>query len=113
MYAIFVTINVKPKHVDAFTQASLIEAQGVVRNEPGCFQFHMLKDPSNPNRFYFFEIFRDEAAAQAHRETEIFKTWRQTVHDMMDGPPERIATMQTAFPSDDGLERQKPGLLNW
>lgn len=94
-------INVKPEHVDAFTQASLVEAQGVARDEPGYFQFHMLKDPSNPNRFYFFEIFRDEAAAQTHGETVNFKTWRQTVHAMMDGSPERIATMQTAFPSDN------------
>jgi autoinducer 2-degrading protein len=112
MYSIFVTINVRPEHVDAFTKATLVEAQGTVRGEPGCFQFHMLKDPNKPSRFYFFEIFRDEAAYHAHRETENFKTWRHTVNHMMEGSPERIA-METVFPSEEGLHCQKPGLLNW
>jgi autoinducer 2-degrading protein len=69
MYSIFVTINAKPENVDTFIQATLVEAQGTVRDEPRCFQFHMLRDQSKPNRFHFFEIFRDEAANQAHRDT--------------------------------------------
>ena len=112
MYSIFVTINVRPEHVDAFTKATILEAQGTVRGEPGCFQFHMLKDPTKPSRFYFFEIFRDQAAAQVHRETENFKTWRRAVDHMMERSPERIE-METVFPSEEGLHRQKSGLLNW
>ena len=42
----------------------------------------------------------------------IFKTWMKTVEDMLDGPME-ILPMQTAFPSDEGWERQKPALVNW
>ena len=76
------------------------------------FQFHMLKDPNKPGRFYFFEIFRDEASYQAHRETENFKTWRHSVSHMMEGSPARIE-METVFPSEEGLHRQKPSLLNW
>ena len=113
MYSIFVIVNVKPEHREAFIEASELAAQGTVRAEPGVFQFHMLVDETNPNRFYFFEIFRDEQNLEAHWETENFKTWWGTVEEMLDGEPERVSTMRTVFPSSGGLEKQKPGLENW
>jgi quinol monooxygenase YgiN len=113
MYAIFGAINVKPKHVDAFREATIRVSRGVVRDEPGVFQFHILTDADTPNRFYYFEIFRDEAAAEAHWETENFKTFWATVEGMLDGEVQPISTMRTVFPSDQGLEKQKAGLLDW
>ena len=113
MYSILVAINVKPEYRDSFIKASTAEAQGSVRGEPELFQFQMLVDESNPNRFYFFEIFRDETAAETHWETEVFKTWWNTVEEMSDGGTERISTMRTIFPSVSGLEKQKTGLMNW
>ena len=113
MYSILVAINVKPEHREPFIEASVAEAKGVIESEPGVFQWHMLVDESNPNRFYFFEIFRDEESAKEHWETEDFKTWRETVEPMFDGDTERISTMRTIFPSINGLEKQKPGLVNW
>lgn len=113
MYSIFVSINVKPEHVDGFRKASLAEAKGTISGEPGVFQFHMLDDKDNPNRFYFFEIFEDEAAIDAHWQTENFRTWWDRIQPMLEGPPERLATMRTIFPSTEGLRKQKPGLSNW
>ena len=113
MYAIFGVINVKPEHVPAFTEVTIREARGPVRDEPGVFQFHILADADTPTRFYFFEIFRDEVAAEAHWETENFKTWRATVEGMLDGDIQRTSTMRPVFPSDQGLEQQKAGLLDW
>jgi (4S)-4-hydroxy-5-phosphonooxypentane-2,3-dione isomerase len=113
MYAIFGVINVKPEHVRAFREATIHEARGTVRDEPGVFQFHILTDADTPNRFYYFEIFRDEEAAEAHGETENFKTWRATVEGVLDGKTQRISNMRTVFPSDQGLEKQKAGLLDW
>ena len=113
MYAIFGVINVKPEHPRAFREATIREARGTVRDEPGVFQFHILTDADTPNRFYYFEIFRDEAAAEAHWETENFKTWWATVEGMLDGGTRRISNMRTVFPSDQGLEKQKAGLLDW
>ncbi len=113
MFSIFVVINVRPEHRDSFIKASIAEAQGSVRGEPGLFQFQMLVDESNPNRFYFFEIFKDKDAADTHWDTEVFKTWWNAVEGMFDGEAERICTMRTIFPSVSGLEKQKPGLMNW
>lgn len=113
MYAIYGVIDVKPEHIDAFTDATIREARGTVRDEPGVFQFHILTDADRPNRFHYFEIFRDEAAADAHWETDNFRSWWATVEGMLDGDVHRISTMRSLFPSDDGLEQQKAGLLNW
>jgi quinol monooxygenase YgiN len=113
MYAIFGAINVKPEHVGAFREATIREARTTVKDEPGVFQFHILTDADTPNRFCYFEIFRDEEAAVAHGETENFKSWRATVEGMLDGQTQRISTMRTVFPSDQGLENQKAALSDW
>ncbi len=113
MYSFLVAINVKPEYRDAFIEASNAEAQGSIKGEPGIFQFQLSVDDANPNRFYFFEIFKNEDAAKYHWETEVFKTWWNTVEEMSDGGTERICTMRTIFPSASGLEKQKPGLMNW
>ena len=53
MYSILVAINVKPEYRDSFIKAGIAEAQGSVSGEPEIFQFQMLVDETNPNRFYF------------------------------------------------------------
>ena len=113
MYSVFVIINVKPEYREAFVEASRTEAQGTVGGEAGVFQFHMLVDETNPNRFYFFEIYRDEQALEAHKETDVFRAWWDTVEKMFDGELERVSTMRTVFPSVEGLKKQKSGLANW
>ena len=59
MYSIFVTINIKPEHVEAFKAASLGDAQGSVRDEPGCFRFDINEDVDNASRFYLYEVYRN------------------------------------------------------
>ena len=47
MYAIFGVINVKPEHVRAFKEATIREARGTVRDEPGVV---VLVSPRRPPR---------------------------------------------------------------
>jgi autoinducer 2-degrading protein len=112
MYSIFVTINVKPEHIETFKEASLGDAQGSTRDEPGCFRFDMHQDPDISSRFYLYEVYRDEEAFEAHLEAPHFIEWRDTVKPFFDGDIQKIV-MQTVFPSDDGWEKQKSALLNW
>ena len=42
MISIFVTIQVKAGFREQFAEASLGDAQGSVRDEPGCFRFDIL-----------------------------------------------------------------------
>lgn len=112
MHAIFVTIQIKPGFREQFAEASLRDAQGSVRDEPGCFRFDVLEDASDPNRFHLYEVYAGDAALAAHREAPHFKRWRETVQDWFDGEPQRIV-MRTVFPSDEGWRAQKPALLSW
>ena len=112
MYSIFVTINVKPERVDEFTQASFGDAQGSMRDEPGCYRFDINQDAENPNRFYLYEVYQDEKAFEAHLETPHFKQWISQVKEMFSEDIQRI-DMRTVFPSAEGWQSQKPALLNW
>ena len=93
--------------------ASIFEAQSVVSEKAEVFQFHIMVDIANPNRFYFYEVFRDEAAVQDHWESETFKNWLNTVQTMLDCDIEMITRMRSLFPTTKGFEAQKPGLLQW
>ena len=113
MYAIFVTIKVKPGFAEQFKVASLGDAQGSVRDEPGCLRFDMHQDPAEPHTFYLYEVYENQDAhLQAHRNAPHYKQWRETVQDWFDGEPQRIA-LNPVFPSAEGWRKQKPHLLNW
>ena len=112
MISIFVTIKIKPGYRDQFIEASYGDAQGSVRDEPGCFRFDILEDASDPNTFYLYEVYEDEEALERHRQMPHYKKWRSTVEPWFDGDIQRVS-MRTLFPSDDGWRKQKPCLLNW
>jgi (4S)-4-hydroxy-5-phosphonooxypentane-2,3-dione isomerase len=113
MYAIFVTIKVKSGFAEKFKEASLGDAQGAVRDEPGCLRFDMHQDVADPNTFYLYEVYENqEAHLTAHRNAPHYIKWRETVQGWFDGEPQRH-TMTSVFPSDAGWRKQKPHLLNW
>ena len=112
MIAIFVNIRIKDGFRDQFTEASLGDAQGSVRDEPGCFRFDILESPDDPNLFHLYEVYADDEAFKAHGQAPHFKTWYSTCQPMFDGDLE-ITRMNTIFPSDDGWGKQKPALLDW
>ena len=112
MISIFVTIQIKPGFRERFIEASLGDAQGSVRDEPGCFRFDILQADSDPNRFHLYEVYESEAAVDAHRQAPHYLKWRDTVQGWFDGELQRVS-MTTAFPSDNGWRKQKPHLLDW
>lgn len=112
MFSIFVTINIKPEHIEEFSQASLGDAQGSVRDEPGCFRFDIHQDAETDSRFYLYEVYRDEKAFQAHLEAPHFLVWQDRVKAFFAGDLEKV-TMETVFPSLEGWEKQKAGLVDW
>ncbi len=43
------------------------------RREPGCLTYLTQQSKDNPRRFYIFERYQDEAALEAHRNSEHFQ----------------------------------------
>ncbi len=74
MLILTVDLTIKPENVDAFTAQALQNAADS-RQEPGCRQFDVLRDPKDPTRLLLFEIYNDEAAFEAHQQTAHFKSY--------------------------------------
>lgn len=98
MLAIWVKARVKPDQTEKFLNAIEHDALGSERDEPGCLRFNVLRDEKDPNVYYFFEVYKDEAALEAHRKAPHYAVWRAAA-DTLDGPTEAIRCT-TVFPSE-------------
>ena len=85
MLIVHVHARVKPECVEAFRAATLVNAR-LSLLEPGVLQFDVLQQADDPAKFVFVEIYRDAAAAAAHKETPHYPVWRDTVAPMMAEP---------------------------
>ena len=97
MLAMWVKVRVKPEGRDRFLKAIEVDALGSERDEPGCLRFNVLHDQQDPNVYYFYEVYRDEAALEAHRAAPHYAVWRG-VADVLEGPTEPTRC-QTVFPA--------------
>ena len=100
MLIVHVDIAVIPEHLDAFLVAT--EQNAVAsRDEVGIARFDVLTDRTDPNHLVLAEVYRDEAAAAAHKETAHYARWRDAVADMMARPREATRYVNTS-PDDGG-----------
>ncbi len=72
MFVQLVNIKVVPEQRSQFIEAFRINCEGT-RQEPGNIRFDLLHDADDENNFYVYEIFEDEAALDAHRQTEHYR----------------------------------------
>lgn len=85
MFVTIVDVWVKPDHVEAFIAATEKNHHASVK-EPENFRFDVLQSADDPCKFVLYEAYRTEAGAKAHKETEHYLQWRETVADMMAQP---------------------------
>ncbi len=85
MLAMWVKVRVKPEARERFLKAIEVDAIGSERDEPGCLCFNVLQDRQDENVYYFFEVYQDEAALEAHRAAPHYAVWRAAA-DTLDGP---------------------------
>lgn len=89
MVVLHVTIQVKPEHVTEFLELARYDAEHSEKDEPGCLRFDVIQDRDEPNRFYFYEVYLDEAALEAHRQTPHFKLYLSKSQPWLAAPSER------------------------
>jgi quinol monooxygenase YgiN len=85
LLVVHVDVVVVAEHVDAFRAATEANATAS-RQEPGILRFDVLADRDDPTHVVLVEVYRDERAAAAHKETAHYATWRDTVAPMMARP---------------------------
>jgi len=98
MLMVHVHVHVKPESVAAFKEATLANARQSVR-EPGVLRFDVLQQQDDPSRFVLVEVYRDDAAAAAHKETQHYPVWRDAVAPMM-AEPRFSVKFHNMFPAD-------------
>lgn len=101
MYVACVNVWVKEGLEAAFLEATGKNHRGSIA-EPGCARFDVLRRLDEPGRFLLYEVYRDEAAALAHKETPHYLAWRDAVAEMMARPREGLLH-ESLFPDDAGF----------
>jgi (4S)-4-hydroxy-5-phosphonooxypentane-2,3-dione isomerase len=98
MLIVHVHVQVKPESVDAFQAATILNAQAS-RQEPGVVRFDVVRQQDDPTRFVLVEVYRDAAAAAAHKETKHYPDWRDAVAPMM-ATPRTSVKFTNVFPDE-------------
>jgi (4S)-4-hydroxy-5-phosphonooxypentane-2,3-dione isomerase len=100
MLIVHVHARVKPEFLEAFREATAANARASVL-EPGIARFDVVQQADDPARFILVEVYRDEQATVAHKETAHYAAWRDKVAGMMAEPRTR-AVYANVFPEDAG-----------
>jgi (4S)-4-hydroxy-5-phosphonooxypentane-2,3-dione isomerase len=99
MLIVHIQVHVKPELVESFKKATLANAQASLK-EPGVVRFDIVQQQEDPARFVFVEVYRDAAAAVAHKETPHYLAWRDAVAPMM-AEPRLGVKFNNVFPEDE------------
>ncbi len=100
MLVVHVHVHVTPDDVEAFLAESRRNAEASLQ-EPGVRRFDMLQDESDPAHLVLSEVYVDQAAADAHKQTPHYARWRDAVAAMM-AQPRSSTRFTTVFPAEDG-----------
>ena len=76
MISLTVRLQVRPGHREPFLAAITDNADRTF-TEPGCLAFDVSQALDDDHAFVFYELYADEAAVNAHRESPHFADWRR------------------------------------
>jgi (4S)-4-hydroxy-5-phosphonooxypentane-2,3-dione isomerase len=82
VYVNAVDLVIIPPEMSKFVEAIKENASNSVK-EPGCREFNVLVLANRPNHVFLFEVYDNEAALAAHRETAHFKKFFATAGSMI------------------------------
>jgi quinol monooxygenase YgiN len=86
-----IAVLAKLKSVDGQRSAlvdALQTALQTAAGEAGTMYYLLHEDPSEENTLWFYELYADQAALDAHRTSDAFKALGAAIRDLVDGRPE-------------------------
>lgn len=98
LLVVHVEVHVRPEHVEAFKQATVANARASIE-EPGIARFDVVQDEADATRFVLVEVYRTLEAPAAHKETQHYQVWRDTVAPMM-ASPRQSRKFHNVFPGN-------------
>ena len=100
MYVVCVHVHVKPEHREEFIRQTLENARHTLQ-EPGNLRFDVIQRIDDANRFMLYEVYRDEAGMEAHKQTAHYARWRDAVGPWMAEPRQGVKHVPL-FPEEEG-----------
>jgi (4S)-4-hydroxy-5-phosphonooxypentane-2,3-dione isomerase len=82
VYINAVDLVIVPSEMPKYLEAIKENAANAVK-EPGCREFNVTVLASNPNHVFLYEVYDNEAALEAHRQTEHFKKYAAATKGMV------------------------------
>jgi len=98
MLVVHVHARVRPERVAEFLAATLVNAKASL-GEPGVARFDVIQDQADPGHVVLVEVYRDDDAAAAHKQTAHYSVWRDAVADMM-AEPRASTRFAAVFPDE-------------
>jgi quinol monooxygenase YgiN len=82
VYINAVELVIIPSEMPKFLEAIKENAANAVK-EPGCREFNVSMLANRPNHVFLYEVYDNEAALNAHRQTDHFKKYQTTTANMV------------------------------
>lgn len=82
-YVRIAQLDVDPQRLEEFKAVLQESVSTSVRVEPGVFSLYAVELKENPHRFLVFEMYKDEAAYNAHRDTPHFRKFFEATQKMV------------------------------
>jgi autoinducer 2-degrading protein len=100
MVIVHVHVRVLPEWLEEFTEATVANARRSV-GEPGVARFDVVQQEDDPTRFVLVEAYHSSFDADAHKETEHYRLWKDAVAPMM-AEPRVSVKYANVFPHAEG-----------
>jgi autoinducer 2-degrading protein len=108
MFVLVVSLRVKPDKDQQFLEAIQANAAASRRDEPGCRRFDVVRDNADPHHYLLYEMYDDEAAFQAHRNTAHFPVWRKAAAECLEEQVNTGTTLLFSGDPDKGTPQASP-----
>jgi len=84
MVVLLLQVKVKPGKRERFLEVIRHDATHSEHDEAGCLRFDVLQDSEDPDTFFYYEVYKDDAARAAHRETPHFGAYAKESPELLD-----------------------------
>jgi quinol monooxygenase YgiN len=84
LVVLWIELHVKAENREKFIEVARENATCSARDEEGVLRFDFLEDARNPNTFYYYEVYANDDAHQAHNQTPHRLRYGQAVEGLIE-----------------------------
>jgi len=97
MFVVTVEFRIKKQHEREFRETVLNQARNSLTHEADCHRFDVSTDAKDGGRVFLYELYTDEAAYQAHRQTPHYHDFSTRVANWV--AQKNVQTWDSLYPA--------------